>query len=369
MMYSASKSASTVVRQPQEEKMIKPHTRLLALCCCVALVGYAGMSSHAEPKLVTESYMIQSRDPGIQLYVRNKRPDGMTQFSGEKTLLYVHGASQAASSTFDLPLDDFSWMDYIARHGYDVYLVDVRGYGGSTRPPEMEKPAAESPPIVRTDVAVKDVGAAVDHILARCGLAKLNLMGWSWGTAIMGRYATQNSDKVNRLVLYAPPWTREAPSTGSQAPLGAYQTWTMEQARSRLQNGAPEEKKKDLMPAAWFEAWSAAALATDPGGAKETPPIVRTPNGTVQDTREYWMAGRPLWDPSAIKAPTLIVVGEWDGGTPVTEAQAAFSKLTNTHYKRLVQIGEGTHLVFLEKNRMHLFREVQLFLDEPRPAN
>jgi pimeloyl-ACP methyl ester carboxylesterase len=362
------RSITLVVRQ-QEEKMIKPHTSLLAIFCFVALVGYA-MSSQAEPKLVTESYMIQSRDPGIQLYVRNKRPDGMTQFSGEKTLLYVHGTSQAASSTFDLPLDDFSWMDYIARSGYDVYLIDLRGYGRSTRPPEMEKPASENPPIVRTDVAVEDVAAAVDHILARRGLTKLNLMGWSWGTAIMGRYATQNSGKVNRLVLYAPSWISEAPSTSSgQAPLGAYQTWTMEQASSRLQNGAPEEKKKDLMPAAWFEAWSAATLAIDPVGAKQTPPVVRTPNGSVQDTREYWMAGRPLWDPSEIKAPTLIVVGEWDAGTPIAGAQAVFGKLTNTHYKRLVQIGEGTHLVFLEKNRMHLFREVQLFLDEPRSAN
>lgn len=349
--------------------MIKPHTSLLAICCFVALVGYAGMSSQAEPKLVTESYMIQSRDPGIQLYVRNKRPDGMTQFSGEKTLLYVHGSTQAGSSTFDLPLDGLSWMDYIAQHGYDVYLVDLRGYGGSTRPPEMEKPAAENPPIVRSDVAVEDVAATVDHILARRGVTKLNLMGWSWGTAIMGRYATQNSDKVNRLVLYAPPWTREAPATSTQAPLGAYQTWTMEQARSRLQNGAPEEKKKDLMPAAWFEAWSAAALATDPVGTKQTPPVVRTPNGTVQDTREYWLAGKPLWEPSEVKAPTLIAVGEWDAGTPVTGAQAVFGKLSNAPYKRLVQIGHGTHLLFLEKDRLQLFREVQLFLDESHLAN
>ena len=319
----------------------------------------------AQPvKLVAESYHVPARDPGIQLQVRNKRPAGMTQFSAEKTLLYVHGTSQAASSTFDLALDGISWMDYIAQRGYDVYLVDLRGYGGSTRPPEMERPAAENPPIVRTDVAVKDVEAAVDHILARRGLTKLNLMGWSWGTAIMGRYATQNSDKVNRLVLYAPPWT--APTTGSQAPLGAYQTWTMEQAKSRLQNGAPEEKKKDLMPDAWFEKWSAAVLATDPVGAKQTPPVVRTPNGTVQDTREYWLAGRALWEPSGIKAPTLIVVGEWDAGTPVAGAQAVFGKLSNAPYKRLVQIGEGTHVIFLEKNRMHLFREVQLFLDEER---
>jgi pimeloyl-ACP methyl ester carboxylesterase len=321
----------------------------------------------AQPvKLVAESYHVPARDPGIQLHVRNKRPAGMTQFSAEKTLLYVHGTSQAASSTFDLALDGISWMDYIAQRGYDVYLVDLRGYGSSTRPPEMERPAAENPPIVRTDVAVKDVEAAVDHILARRGLTKLNLMGWSWGTAIMGRYATQNSNKVNRLVLYAPPWTREAPTTGSQAPLGAYQTWTMEQARRNLQNGAPEEKKKDLMPDAWFATWSAAALATDPVGAKQTPPVVRTPNGTVQDTREYWLAGRALWEPSGIKAPTLIVVGEWDAGTPVAGAQAVFGKLSNAPYKRLVQIGEGTHVIFLEKNRMHLFREVQLFLDEER---
>jgi hypothetical protein len=52
----------------------------------------------------------------------------MAQFSGEKTLLYVHGTTHAASSTFDLPLNGLSWMDYIALRGYDVYLVDVRGY-------------------------------------------------------------------------------------------------------------------------------------------------------------------------------------------------------------------------------------------------
>jgi hypothetical protein len=30
-----------------------------------------------------------------------------------------------------------------------------------------------------------------------------------------------------------------------------------------------------------------------------------------------------------------------------------------------VEIGEGTHTVIMDKNRMQLFREVQLFLDEP----
>ena len=50
-------------------------------------------------------------------------------------------------------------------------------------------------------------------------------------------------------------------------------------------------------------------------------------------------------------------------------AQALFPKLVNAEPKRLVIIGEGTHGVMMEKNRMQLFREVQLFLDEraPRP--
>ena len=247
--------------------MLNPYLGVSALFCRAVLVGCAGISSQAETTLVAESYMIQARDAGIRLHIRNKRPEGMTRYSGEKTVLYVHGTTQTASTTFDLRLDGLSWMDYIARRGYDVYLVDVRGYGHSTRPSEMEKLAAENPPIVRTDVAVGDLEAAVDHIFARRGITKLNLIGWSWGTAIIGRYAAQNSDKVNRLVLYAPGWIRKPPATASPAPLGAYQTWTMEQARSRLQAGAPEEKKADLMPAAWFAAWSTAALATDPVGA------------------------------------------------------------------------------------------------------
>jgi hypothetical protein len=96
-------------------------------------------------KLVTEQFMIDSADPGIKLYVRNKRSEDLKQFTSEKTLLFVHGASQPAEATFDLPLEGLSWMDYIARHDWDVYLIDVRGYGQSTRPPEMDQPAARRP--------------------------------------------------------------------------------------------------------------------------------------------------------------------------------------------------------------------------------
>ena len=44
-------------------------------------------------KLVMEEFMVPAVDPGISLYVRNKHPQEVTQFPGEKILLYVHGAT------------------------------------------------------------------------------------------------------------------------------------------------------------------------------------------------------------------------------------------------------------------------------------
>jgi len=143
----------------------------------VALTAAARFSSAdvAQPtvKIVTEQFMIDSGDPGIKLYVRNKRPEDLLQFTSEKTLLFVHGATEPAEATFDLPLEGMSWMDYIAQRGWDVYLVDVRGYGRSTRPPEMDQPADSNAPIVTTDVAVKDVGSAIDFIFQRRGISRL----------------------------------------------------------------------------------------------------------------------------------------------------------------------------------------------------
>src|SRR2546430_15632683 len=81
------------------------------------------------------------------LYVRNKHPVTMKTVPAEKIVLYVHGATYPAESTFDLPLNGLSWMDYIAQRGYDVYLVDVRGYGRSTRPPAMALPPEQNEPI------------------------------------------------------------------------------------------------------------------------------------------------------------------------------------------------------------------------------
>jgi pimeloyl-ACP methyl ester carboxylesterase len=120
------------------------------------------------------------------------------------------------------------------------------------------------------------------------------------------------------------------------------------------------------MPDEWFEAWWAANMASDPVGAAQTPPVVRVPNGAREDGRKFWSAGKPYYDPASITVPTLLILAEWDADTPFYMAQAVFAKLTKAPRKRLVLIGEGTHGVALEKNRMQLVHEVQLFLEEPR---
>ena len=148
-------------------------------------------------RLTTESYRIASTDPGIELYVRNKRPEGS---SPHRALLFVHGATYPSDTMFDLKIDGESWMDFVARHGFDVYSLDVRGYGRSTRPPEMDHPALDNPPVVTTDEAVRDFEAVVDHIRQRRGVPRVNLMGWSWGTVIAGAFAAAHPEKTERLV-------------------------------------------------------------------------------------------------------------------------------------------------------------------------
>ena len=183
----------------------------------------------------------------------------------------------------------------------------------------------------------------------------------------MGAYTAQDNARVERLVLYAPLWLlKDPPPIGGQGPLGAYRTVTKEATRQRIARGLPAGKAKELVPDEAFDAWWAAAVGTDPVGAAQNPPVVRAPNGIIDDLRKYWMSGKPHYDPANITVPTLLILAEWDADTPPYMAQSVFAGLKNAPVKRLVMIGEGTHAVALEKNRLQLFREVQLFLEEPR---
>jgi pimeloyl-ACP methyl ester carboxylesterase len=335
------------------------------MIAAATLAGASGAFAQAS-KVVTEEMMVPASDAGIEIYVRNKRAADMTAFRPERTVVFVHGSTYPAHTAFDLQLGGMSWMDYIAARGYDVYLIDLRGYGKSTRPKEMEEDAAKNAPIVRGDTAVKDIGSVVDFVLKRRNIPRVTLLGWSWGTTLMATYTTQNPGKVERLALYAPGWIRTTPSLvqAGPGPTPAYRTVRKDQARDRWLTGVPEDKKADLIPVGWFEAWADTTWASDPKSAASNPPLLRAPNGTVQDTAEYWANGKAYYDPAKIPVPTLLVVAEWDRDTPPYMAQTLFPLLVNATGKRLVMLAEGTHTIVMEKNRLKLFEAVQAFLDE-----
>ena len=344
---------------------------IAALTCLAVIATFVTPSAQAaSPKLESSDVMIPSGDAGIELFVRNKHPAGVESFSSDRILLFVHGATYPAETAFDLPIEGVSMMDLIAARGFDVYLVDVRGFGRSTRPGEMNQPPGANKPIVSTEVAAHDLGVAVDYILKKRGVAKIDVMGWSWGTSIAGMYTSGHNEKVDRLVLYAPQWIRTEPPAAVAAnapPLGAYRLVSKDSAKARWLKGVPEEKQAGLIPPGVFEAWADATWATDPEAAKQYPPLLRAPNGVFDDSMKYWSAGKAQYDPGKITVPTLILHAEWDADLPSYLAQNYFAQLKNTPYKRLIELSEGTHTVMMEKNRMQFFHELMGFLDEENP--
>ncbi|HYP06279.1 MAG TPA: alpha/beta fold hydrolase, partial [Bryobacteraceae bacterium] len=82
-----------------------------------------------------------------QIYVREvtlgsvlRRPP-----TSDRVVLFVHGAGTPAEVAFDAPYQDYSWMAFLAREGFDVFSMDMTGYGRSTRPLPMNDPCNLSP--------------------------------------------------------------------------------------------------------------------------------------------------------------------------------------------------------------------------------
>ncbi len=314
------------------------------------------------PSLITEEYMVPTGDAGIEIFLRNKRQETMTAYTPSRTLLFVHGETYPANTTFDIPLGGLSWMDYVAGRGFDVWSLDIRGYGRASRPAEMAQPPEANPPLVRGDVALADIGTAAAFIRSHRNVPRLVQMGWSWGGTLMGRFAAENPTLVDRLVLLSPPWLQQG--AAATDPLGAYRLVTQSQARQAWLAGAPEAKRGALIPPGWFEHWAGVTWAGDPDGLRRNPQVLRVPNGALADNRDYDQAGRPYWDPAKVTVPTLLVVAEWDRETPPAMAAAIFPLLTGSPGKRLVMLGEGTHNMLMERNRGVMFQAVQGFLEE-----
>lgn len=336
------------------------------LVCVVAMLSTLVCAGVARAgTVISEDFTLSSRLPNVDLYLRNKHPEALYDVKSDKTVLFLHGASYPAHSSFDLAVEGQSWMDWLAERGYDVYALDLAGYGKAGRPPEMKQTPEANPPVIDTSDAVEDVTRAIDFILSRRNGQKLVLIGWSWGATLAGTYATTSSEKVERLVLYAPQWLREVtpPSDMDLARVPAWRAIDPRDARDIWLKAVPEAKRESVLPKATFAAWLKATLASDPEAPQ--PGTVRAPNGVVLDTMRFWASGKPRWNPERLSVPALVIQGEWDAEAPPAMGMALFNKLTHSPFKRYVMVGQSTHAALLETNRRQLYRAVAEFLEEP----
>ncbi len=319
--------------------------------------------SPASRPIIAETRLIPTAAAGVQLQLINKHPDDLRHFSPERTLMMMHGATFSSASLFDVAVDGASFMDVLAGAGYDVWAVDARGYGGSTRPPEMSRSPDAAAPLTPARVAVADLRAGIDFVCQHRGVERMGLLGMSWGATVAGALASELGAQVEKLVLVTPLWLSGTPlriDPGGQ--LGAYRVVDPKAYGAAWRIAAPEHARHALIPEGWFEAWVQATLATDLNSPAAG--TVRAPSGAVQDVRDHWTANTPLYDPAAIDCPVLVVCAEWDVDVRFDMAHDLFIRLTGAPYKRLVEIGAGTHMVLMERNRRQAFDAVVAFLDE-----
>ena len=353
--------------------MHRSATRMLALS--LALCAAPAFVAHAKP--VRNDYHIDGVDPGVRLFVRQKMEEGNTRFTDDNVVLFVHGATAPSVCDFDLGFKDYSWADWMISKGYVVYLFDKRNYGYSSRDKAMDEPAANNKPVSRSYLVIRDIGAVVDHIRKKHGVNKVTLIGWSWGGMTAGYYASLNSEKVRKLVMYAPAYgfplhTNLGPGSGLQNKrkpyefnygLGAYRLASLAANTGRWDGEIPGADKQQYREAGVAEAFWEECMKSDSTSNTRNPPSLRAPNGVLEDT--FMQAtGRTIWNASSIYVPTLVIAGEYDTWSYPEDREGLMRDLTNAPVKKSVLIRNSTHFTLFEKPRFEFFNEILKFLKE-----
>lgn len=345
--------------------------RLLALTVAVALLPSVGSA-----QLVRRDTLIDV-EPGIHVFVREVRDTGARERGGP--VLLLHGARVPGVASFDLPVPGGSLAADLAAAGHTVYVMDARGYGGSTRPPEMDAPPDANPPLVRSSEVVRDVAAVVEWITRRTGIERVALLGWATGGHWLGYYATLHPARVSRLILYNTLYAGSAaharlghgsgledPAAPGRFNTAAFGAWRLSTAASLLAGwdaSIPVADASQWRDPAVAAAYVATALASDPTSAARSPAAFRAPSGAMEDS--YYLAtGRQLWDASLIRAPTLIVASELDFWSR-PEDRALLAQHVVHAPVQVVVLPRATHFAHLdrpERGRALLLQTVLDFL-------
>jgi pimeloyl-ACP methyl ester carboxylesterase len=343
----------------------------------VVTLAAAGWISAATPAGVSRKDFRVPGDPGIELFVREvAAPSGKTGLP----LLLVHGARVPGLASFDLPVPGGSLAEDLAARGFDIYLMDVRGYGASTRPREMDEPPAAHAPLVRTNEAVRDIAAVVDWIRARRNVPAVAIFGWATGGQWAAAYSALYPEKVAALIplnsLYGASVPHAMLGHGSDledpqhpgrfnpAACGAYRFNSEASLFGAWDRSIPDADKTAWRDPAVAKAYAQAALASDATSGTRTPPSFRSPCGALEDSF-YLATGHQLWDATRITAPTLVVASERDFWSRPEDRRLLGEHLVHAARVKVVVIPGATHFVFLDRpehGRTQLLSEIVVFL-------
>jgi pimeloyl-ACP methyl ester carboxylesterase len=337
----------------------------------VLLVG-AAYADDSDRLLTIDHYVrVTSTVPAIagqpaQLYVRERTLAGgnlRASSFGDRIVLFVHGAGTPAEVAFDVPYQDYSWMAFLARAGYDVFSVDMTGYGRSARPAPMNDPCnlakdrqagfvaapcAASYPHTLTSMASdwNDLDAAVDYIRTLRHVDRVALVAWSRGGPRAGGYAAQHPDKVRRLVVLAPAYDRTTTAAASArtvadgVPMNTQSRQDFDANWDR-QVGCADQYDRAAANSVWSE-----MLASDPVGATWGPGVRRAPE----------TAG--TWTPSMaakLTTPFLMISGVHDKQVAPDRVRELYADIGSSD-KVFIDLACSSHNAMWERNHLLLFR-------------
>ena len=357
----------------------------LAIAFAVAASLAAGLSAQTMSEArrilsVDHKVTVKSTVPAIagqsaQIYVRERVAEGMKNPAPDRVVLFVHGAGTPAEVAFDVPTGDYSWMAYLAKAGYDVFSMDTTGYGRSTRPAPMNDPCNLSeeqqkqfvPKLIPapckatypgqlTTIASdwNDIDGVVDHIRKLRNVPKVSLIAWSLGGPRAGGYAAQHPDKVNKLVLLAPAYSRDAAAEAPALPRPGVVFNTQSRgefdANWDRQVGCENQIDPKVREVVWAE-----MIASDSTGATWGTGVRRAPSTTT------WGFNKAMI--SAIKAPTLMIAGAHDKQVTPERVRTAYDDLGSTD-KVLIDLGCASHNAMWESNHLTLFNASLEWLKE-----
>jgi pimeloyl-ACP methyl ester carboxylesterase len=208
---------------------------------------------------------------------------------------------------------DYSVAEDLARSGFLVFVMDVRGWGSSTRPPEMDQPLDHSAPLVSTKEAADDIATVVEWIAHRTH-HKVAVMGWASGGHWACAYASREPSDLSQLILlnslYAvnASWELRSALHDKNDPqrfdshAGGYRLADRNALLRRWDTSIPSTDKSVWREPAVAEAYSRLTLESDPTSSRRNPPSVRIPIGYLRDAFDL-SVGTSLFDAARIRVP------------------------------------------------------------------